>query len=93
MPLWFRSGFTATFRRAYNLAYLIVWEPNTFLRSVASPYEKVIFALERSYITSAMRKSMLDVQVPGSFLRYRPLNLRPRGFRLCETMWFKLGKN
>ena len=29
--------------------------------------KKVIFAFERSYITSAIRKSMLDVPVPGSF--------------------------
>ena len=37
------------------------------LKSVALPYEKVIFAFERSYLTSAMRKSMLDLSVPGSF--------------------------
>ena len=37
------------------------------LKSVALPYEKVIFAFERSYLTSAMRKSMLDLPVPGSF--------------------------
>ena len=42
-------------------------EPNTFLRSVAPPCEKVIFAFERNYITSAMRKSMSDVPAPGSF--------------------------
>ena len=35
---------------------------------------------------------MLYVLVPGSS-KYRPLNLRPRGFRVCETMWFILGKN
>ena len=45
----------------------IVQERNPFWRSVAPPCEKVIFAFERSYITSAMRKLMLDVPVPGSF--------------------------
>ena len=39
----------------------------SILKSVALPYEKVIFAFERSYLTSAMRKSMLDLPVPGSF--------------------------
>ena len=29
--------------------------------------EDINFALERGYITSAMRKSMLDVPAPGSF--------------------------
>ena len=42
---------------------------NTFFwRSVALPCEKVIFAFERSYITSTIRKSMLNVPVPGIFL-------------------------
>ena len=41
--------------------------PGLFLRSVAPLCEKIIFAFERSYITSAMRKSMLNVQFPGSF--------------------------
>ena len=34
-----------------------------FLRSVAPPGEKAIFAFEKSYITSAMRKSVLDAPV------------------------------
>ena len=38
-----------------------------FSRSVAPPCEKAIFAFERSCITSAMRKSMLNVPVPDSF--------------------------
>ena len=38
-----------------------------FKRSVAPLCEKIIFASERSYITFAMRKSMLDMPVPGSF--------------------------
>ena len=40
-----------------------------------------------------MRKSMLDVWVPGSFSNIGDWNLRPRVFRPCGTMWFKLGKN
>ena len=40
----------------------LFWELNTFLWiSVVPPCEKVIFAFERSYITYAMRKSMLNV--------------------------------
>ena len=46
----------------------LVREPNTFFEDlVAHSCEKVIFAFERSYITSVMRKSMLDVPIPGSF--------------------------
>ena len=29
--------------------------------------EKAIFAFDRSYVTSAVRKSMLDILVPGNF--------------------------
>ena len=51
-----------------NWCGVLVQEPITFFgRSVAPPCENVIFAFERSYITSATRKSMLDVPVPGSF--------------------------
>ena len=35
--------------------------------SVAPLCEKVIFALERSYITSVVRKSLLAMPLPGSF--------------------------
>ena len=45
----------------------VVLEPNTLFEDLLHPCEKVIFAFERSYITSAMRKSMLDVPMPGSF--------------------------
>ena len=46
----------------------MVREPNTFFEDLLHPTcEKVIFAFERSYITSAVRKSILDVPVPGSF--------------------------
>ena len=38
-----------------------------FLRSVAPLCEKIIFACGRSYVTFAMRKSMLDMPIPGSF--------------------------
>ena len=41
----------------------LVWKPNTFL----TVSERVIFAFETSHITSAVRKSMLDLPVPGSF--------------------------
>ena len=34
------------------------------LRSVAPPCEKVAFAFERSYITSAVRKSVLEMPSP-----------------------------
>ena len=45
-----------------------------FGKSVAPLCEKIIFALDRSYITFSMRKSILDVPVPGSFrILYRPL--------------------
>ena len=49
---------------------LIVWEPNSenFLNLifVAPPCEKVIFVYDESYITSAIRKFMLDMPSPGS---------------------------
>ena len=38
-----------------------------FGRFVALPCEKLIFAFERSYSTYAVRKSMLDMPVAGSF--------------------------
>ena len=44
---------------------IIVLEPNTFFEDLLHP--KMMFAFERSYITFAMRKSVLDVPVPGSF--------------------------
>ena len=57
-----------------------------FCRSVAPPCKKVIFAFERNYI--AVRKSVLDMPVPGSFW-----NIRYEGLWLCETMWLKLNEN
>ena len=49
---------------------LIVWEPNSEncldLIFVVPPCEKVIFLLDKSYITSAVRKFMLDMPSPGS---------------------------
>ena len=50
--------------------------------------EKYISAFERSLITAAVRKLMLDTPVPG-----RPSNLRPKGLRPCEFMLYKLGQN
>ena len=38
-----------------------------FFKICCTLCEKVIFAFERSYTTCAMRKSMLNVPVPGSF--------------------------
>ena len=44
----------------------IVVEPNTFFgRSAAPSCEKVISAFERSIITPAVRKLMLDMPVPA----------------------------
>ena len=34
---------------------------------VAPPCQKVIFVSDKSYITSAIRKFILDMPVPGSF--------------------------
>ena len=53
--------------------------------------EKVIIVLDTNYITSAIRKFMLDLPSHGSF-QYGPLNLSPIGLSACETMWFKLCK-
>ena len=51
-------------------ANLIVWEPNSEnclnLIFVAPPCEKVIFVCDESYITSTIRKFMLDMPSPGS---------------------------
>ena len=46
----------------------IVREPNCLdLIFAASPYEKVIIVPDTNYITSAIRKFMLDMPSPGSF--------------------------
>ena len=53
-------------------AHELFREPNAFfLKIYCTICEKVIFAFERSYTTSAMRKSMLDVSVPGSYGKVR----------------------
>ena len=36
-------------------------------RSVAPHCQKVVFAFEGGYVKSVVRKSMLDMPVPGSF--------------------------
>ena len=59
-----------------------------FGRSVAPACEKVTSAFERSLITHAVRKLMLDTPVPGL-----PSNLRPKDSDHCEFMLYKLGKN
>ena len=59
-----------------------------FGRSVAPACEKVTSASERSLITPAVKKLMLDTPVLG-----RPSNLRPKGLRSCEFMLYKFGKN
>ena len=51
----------------YNYLILVQMPNTSFGRLVAPPYEKVIFAFERNYITSAMRKTMLEMPVTGSF--------------------------
>ena len=49
---------------------IIVWEPNSEnclnLISVAPPCEKVIFVCDESYITSTIRKFMLNMPSHGS---------------------------
>ena len=45
----------------------LVREPNTSFEDLLHPFvRKLFFEFEGNYITSAMRKSMLDVPVPGS---------------------------
>ena len=57
--------------RDYPKPPLIVWEPNSEncldLIFAASPCEKVIIVSDTNYITSAIRKFMLDMPSPGSF--------------------------
>ena len=53
-----------------------------------TPCEKVIIVQDTNYITSAIRKLMLDMPSPG-----RPFNMNTTELRACQTMWYKLGKN
>ena len=76
--------------KSNNLMYIVL-EPHTFLEDLLRflvSCEKVISACERSLITPAMRKLIMDMPVPG-----RPSNLRPKGLKPCESMLYKLGKN
>ena len=51
--------------KSSHLMYIVL-EPNTFFgRSVAPSCENVISAFERSLITPAVRKLMLNMPVPG----------------------------
>ena len=54
----------------YNEYAEYVWEPNSEdfldLIFVAPPCEKVIFVSDKNYITSAIKKFMLDMPSPGS---------------------------
>ena len=52
------------------IRYLFINSPGAkyfFGRSVALSSDKVIFTFGKSYMTSAVRKSTLEVPVPGSF--------------------------
>ena len=55
---------------------LLVQEPNSenYLDSVfvVSPSEKVLILPDTNYITSAIRKFMLDMQSPGKFQNIGP---------------------
>ena len=66
-----------------------------FWGSVALSCEKVVFAFERSYITSAVRKSVhvLDVPVPVRFWKNRLWSLEQEGSEHVKPMWYKWGKN
>ena len=64
------------YQRPSNLSvapgpHILVLEPNSEncldLIFVAPPCEKVIFVSDENFITSAIRKFMLDMQSPGSF--------------------------
>ena len=52
-----------------------IWEPNSencLNLILVAPCEKVIFVSDESYITSAIKKIMLDMTSPGSYPKYRP---------------------
>ena len=56
--------------------------------------EKIIIAPDTNYITSAIRKFMLDIPSPGSCqLKYRPFKMSTTGLESCKTIRFKLCKN
>ena len=65
--------------------YKVLGTKYNFGRAVAPSCEKVISAFERSLITPAVRKLMLDMPVPG-----RP---GQKGLRPCESMLEKFSKN
>ena len=80
------------------LTKVIVREPNSEncldLIFATAPYEKVIIVPDKDdYITSAIRKFMLDMPSPGSFQNIGPFNMSTTGLRACETIWLKLSKN
>ena len=47
--------------------FTLDWEKYFDLTFVALPCDKVIFVFDKNYITSAIRKFMLDMPSPGSF--------------------------
>ena len=79
------------------LAQIILdWQPspenNLDLIFAAPLCEKVIILLDTNYITSGIRKFMLDLPSHSSFQNIDPLSLSPIGLSARETMRFKLCK-
>ena len=64
-----------------------------FRRSVASVVRKLILHLKKATLHLQWENQCWTCQPLVAFEIYRPLNLRSKGFRLCQAMWFKLGKN
>ena len=56
-------GFTI----AYDGKVELVWEPNTFFEDLLHPLVRKLFLHLKEAMRKSMRKSMLDVPVPGSF--------------------------
>ena len=68
---WSEQKLREKFLPSGSASVFIVLEPNSenCLNSIfaASPCEKIIIVPDANYITSAIRKFMLDMPSPGSF--------------------------
>ena len=77
-----------------NCEFVLVREPNSenCLDLIFAALWESFIVLDTNYVTSAIRKFMLDMPRPGSFQNIG-INMSTAGLRAFEIMWFKLGKN
>ena len=64
-----------------------------FLKICCTPLWESYFSIWKKLHYICNQKVKIGRASSCLLLKYRPLNLRPRGFRWCETMCLNLGKN